>query len=111
MVGLNALGLKDIIPDGMNEKGLAGGLLYFAGYADFQKVPAGQTKRSINSSQLLTYVLTKSPGDGRELRQLERHATGGDVDQRSEAATHQLPVAACMGCITSRPMTIPTYAV
>jgi choloylglycine hydrolase len=58
VVGLNALGLKDIIPDGMNEKGLAGGLLYFAGYAKFQAVPAGQTKRSINSAQLLIYVLT-----------------------------------------------------
>jgi choloylglycine hydrolase len=41
VVGLNALGLKDIIPDGMNEKGLAGGLLYFAGYAKVQTVPAG----------------------------------------------------------------------
>lgn len=41
VVGLNALGLKDIIPDGMNEKGLAGDLLYFAGYAKFQTVPAG----------------------------------------------------------------------
>ena len=58
VVGLNALGLKDVVPDGMNEQGLAGGLLYFAGYADFQKVPPGQAKRSINSAQLLTYVLT-----------------------------------------------------
>lgn len=58
VVGLNALGLKDIIPDGMNEKGLAGGLLFFAGYANFQAVPAGQTQRSINSAQLLTYILT-----------------------------------------------------
>ncbi|CAK6698111.1 choloylglycine hydrolase family protein [Synechococcus sp. CCY9201] len=58
VVGLNALGLKDVVPDGMNEKGLAGGLLYFAGYAKFQNVPQGQARRSINSSQLLTYVLT-----------------------------------------------------
>jgi choloylglycine hydrolase len=36
----NGLGLTDIVPDGMNEKGLAGGLLYFAGYAKFQAVPA-----------------------------------------------------------------------
>jgi choloylglycine hydrolase len=42
----------------MNEKGLAGGLLYFAGYAKFQAVSQGQTQRSINSAQLLTYVLT-----------------------------------------------------
>jgi choloylglycine hydrolase len=58
VVGLNALGLKDVLPDGMNEKGLAGGLLYFSGYAQFQSVPPGQAKRSINSAQLLTYVLT-----------------------------------------------------
>jgi choloylglycine hydrolase len=58
VVGLNALGLKDVVPDGMNEKGLAGGLLYFAGYAKFQAVSQGQTQRSINSAQLLTYVLT-----------------------------------------------------
>jgi choloylglycine hydrolase len=58
MVGLNALGLKDILPDGMNEKGLAGGLLYFVGYAKFQAVSPDQAQRSINSAQLLTYVLT-----------------------------------------------------
>ena len=58
VVGLNALGIKDVVPDGMNEKGLAGGLLYFAGYAKFQTVPPGQAQRSINSAQLLTYVLT-----------------------------------------------------
>jgi len=58
VVGLNALGLKDVVPDGMNEKGLAGGLLYFAGYAKFQSVSPGQIKQSINSAQLLTYVLT-----------------------------------------------------
>jgi choloylglycine hydrolase len=58
VVGLNALGIKDALPDGMNEKGLAGGLLYFSGYAQFQNVAARDTTRSINSSQLLTYVLT-----------------------------------------------------
>jgi choloylglycine hydrolase len=58
VVGLNALGLKDVVPDGMNEKGLAGGLLYFAGYAQFQSVSPGQIKQSINSAQLLTYVLS-----------------------------------------------------
>jgi choloylglycine hydrolase len=41
VVGLNVLGLKDIVPDGVNEKGLAAGLLYFAGYAKFQAVPSG----------------------------------------------------------------------
>ncbi|MFM8936079.1 MAG: linear amide C-N hydrolase [Vulcanococcus sp.] len=58
VVGLNVLGLKDIVPDGMNEKGLASGLLYFGGYAKFQAVPSGQAQRSINSAQLLTDVLT-----------------------------------------------------
>ena len=58
VVGLNAVGVDDIVVDGMNERGLAGGLLYFAGYAQFQEVPDGQQDRSIASWQLLTYVLS-----------------------------------------------------
>jgi choloylglycine hydrolase len=53
VVGLNALGLKDVVPDGMNEKGLAGGLLYFAGYAKFQAVSPGSPTYSPTSRQLM----------------------------------------------------------
>ena len=58
VIGLNAVGVDDLVADGMNEKGLAGGLLYFLGYAQFQNVPEAQRKRSIAAWQLLTYVLS-----------------------------------------------------
>lgn len=58
VVGMNAVGVKDLVVDGMNEQGLAGGLLYFDGYAQFQTVPEQQSKRSIASWQLLTYALS-----------------------------------------------------
>jgi len=56
-VGMNALG-QPVLVDGLNEKGLAGGLLNAPNSAVYQKVGAGQSSRSIASYQLLTYVLT-----------------------------------------------------
>jgi choloylglycine hydrolase len=55
--GTNALGLP-IILDGFNEKGLAGGLFNFPGFAEFQTVPPGKDKQSLASFELLTYILT-----------------------------------------------------
>lgn len=57
VVGANAFGLPVFI-DGMNEVGLAGGLLYFPGYAQFQDVPADQARSSIAPHELLTYLLS-----------------------------------------------------
>ena len=48
VAGLNALGL-DMVVDGMNEKGLAGGLLNFPGWAKYQNVSAAQARNSIVS--------------------------------------------------------------
>ena len=45
VVGMNAVGVDDLVVDGMNERGMAGGLLYFDGYAQFQEVP-GRIARS-----------------------------------------------------------------
>ncbi|MGR7994089.1 MULTISPECIES: linear amide C-N hydrolase [unclassified Xanthobacter] len=56
-VGLNGIGLKVFI-DGMNEKGLAGGLLYLPNLAQFQDVSPAEAKNSIASYEMLTYVLT-----------------------------------------------------
>ncbi|MFH3479714.1 linear amide C-N hydrolase [Xanthobacter variabilis] len=56
-VGLNGVGMK-IFVDGMNEKGLAGGLLYLPGLAKFQDVTPAEAKNSIASFEMLTYVLT-----------------------------------------------------
>jgi choloylglycine hydrolase len=55
--GANALGLP-VFLDGINEKGMAGGLFNFPGYADFQTVPPGKADRSIASFELLIYILT-----------------------------------------------------
>jgi len=56
-VGMNALG-QPVLVDGLNEKGLAGGLLNAPNSAVYQKVGPAQSRRSIASYQLLTYVLT-----------------------------------------------------
>lgn len=56
-VGLNALGVSALV-DGMNEKGLAGGILYFpelAGYADGSKT---DPDKSLASWDLLSWILT-----------------------------------------------------
>lgn len=57
VVGANVFGLP-IYVDGMNEAGLAGGLLNAPNTANYQTVPAGQEGQSIAPQQLLTYVLT-----------------------------------------------------
>jgi len=55
--GTNGFGLPLLI-DGMNEVGLAGGLLYLPGLAEFQTVSPAEAKNSIASFELLYYVLT-----------------------------------------------------
>ncbi len=55
--GANGLGLSILI-DGMNEAGLAGGLLYLPGLAEFQAVAPADARNSIASYELLLYVLT-----------------------------------------------------
>ena len=57
VVGMNALGLSEYV-DGMNEKGLIGGLLNFPNSAAYQAVSAANSSGSINSVQVLTYVLS-----------------------------------------------------
>jgi choloylglycine hydrolase len=56
-VGANAFGLTDLV-DGVNEHGLAGGLFYFPGYAEYQDVLPASYARSIPMWQLLTWILT-----------------------------------------------------
>jgi choloylglycine hydrolase len=55
--GANALGLP-VLLDGVNEKGLTGGLFNFPGFAEFQTVPPGKADQSIASFELLSYILT-----------------------------------------------------
>lgn len=55
--GLNALGLP-VLVDGMNEKGLIGGMLYAPNTAMYQNVSPAESSNSISSAQILTYALT-----------------------------------------------------
>lgn len=56
-VGMNGVNLP-ILLDGMNEKGLVGGLLNAPNTAVYQDVAAADSAKSISSAQLLIYALT-----------------------------------------------------
>ena len=56
-VGMNGLGLP-VLVDGMNEKGLVGGLLNAPNTAEYQKVSPTDSANSIASVQMLMYALT-----------------------------------------------------
>lgn len=55
--GMNAFGLPVII-DGLNEKGLAGGVLYFPGYAEYTAPARAEAAKSVAPWEFLTWVLT-----------------------------------------------------
>ena len=57
VAGANGIGLP-IVVDGINEAGLAGGLLYLPNVAVYQDVPPGEARKSVASYELLLYVLT-----------------------------------------------------
>ena len=56
-VGLNAFGLP-VLADGMNEKGLAGGLLYFPGYAGYADPKTADPAHTMAPWDFLTWALT-----------------------------------------------------
>lgn len=56
-VGLNALGVTALI-DGMNEKGLAGGILYFPGNAGYADPAKTDMAKSLAPWDFLTWALT-----------------------------------------------------
>ena len=55
--GLNGFGLNVLI-DGMNEKGLAGGILYFPGYAEYADPAKADPAKSMAPWEFLTWALT-----------------------------------------------------
>lgn len=57
VAGMNPLGLPELV-DGMNEKGLMGGVLNLPNSAQYQAVSAAESANSINSVQVLTYALS-----------------------------------------------------
>ncbi len=56
-VGLNAFGLP-VLTDGLNEKGLAGGILYFPGYVGYADPAKADPAKSLAPWDFLTWVLT-----------------------------------------------------
>ncbi len=56
-IGMNGINLP-VLVDGVNEKGMTGGLLYAPNTAQFQDVAPDQSANSIASYEILTYALT-----------------------------------------------------
>ncbi|MAL02046.1 linear amide C-N hydrolase [Neopusillimonas maritima] len=56
-VGLNGLGMSTLV-DGMNEKGLAGGVLYFPGFANYADPAKADPAKSLAPWDFLTWALT-----------------------------------------------------
>jgi len=56
-VGLDGLN-KDLLLDGMNEKGLAAGAFFHPGFAEYQKYDPAQAASSLAPTQLVLYLLT-----------------------------------------------------
>ncbi|PSV22003.1 choloylglycine hydrolase [Photobacterium leiognathi subsp. mandapamensis] len=54
--GLNGLG-RNIIVDGMNEKGLYFGAFYFAGFAQYSELSPENQSQSVSSEELGNYIL------------------------------------------------------
>jgi choloylglycine hydrolase len=55
--GANGVGLPDIV-DGLNEKGLGGGIFYFPGFAGYQEIDSENMSQALAPWQLLTWALT-----------------------------------------------------
>jgi len=56
-LGMNGFGLP-IMVDGFNEKGLAGGMLFFPGYAKFVPAKDAAASKALGSWEFLAWVLT-----------------------------------------------------
>ncbi|MFM8459881.1 MAG: linear amide C-N hydrolase, partial [Chthoniobacterales bacterium] len=56
-VGLNVDIAPNVVADGQNEKGLAIGMLYLPGFAQYQEPAAAPADQSIGSWEVLNYLL------------------------------------------------------
>jgi choloylglycine hydrolase len=56
-VGLNGFN-QTVLLDGMNEKGMTGGVLYFPGYASYTPVANADPKKTVAPWEFLTWALT-----------------------------------------------------
>jgi choloylglycine hydrolase len=57
VVGLDGV-MKDIVLDGMNEKGMTVGLFYHPGYAEYPKYDAAKASESLGPTDIGQYLLT-----------------------------------------------------
>lgn len=58
VVGLDMVG-KDLLADGMNEKGLAAGLFYHPGYAKYPAYKKALADNTITAVDVMSYILTQ----------------------------------------------------
>lgn len=58
VVGLDMLG-RDLLADGMNEAGLAAGLFYHPGFAEYTEYERSQADNTITAVDVLSYILTQ----------------------------------------------------
>ena len=58
VVGLDALE-KDLLTDGINEKGLAAGLFYHPGFAEYMEYKKDQADNTITAVDVVSYILTQ----------------------------------------------------
>lgn len=56
-VGMNQSLAKDIVSDGMNEKGLVASILYLPGYAEYEAAESAKTNRTLGAWELATFLL------------------------------------------------------
>lgn len=56
VVGMNALSINSLV-DGMNEKGLAGGILYFPGFAKYADPATADPEKSLAPWDFLTWAI------------------------------------------------------
>lgn len=56
-MGANGMGLPVLI-DGLNEKGLSGGIFYFPGFAGYQEIAPDDMTKALAPWELLTWALT-----------------------------------------------------
>ena len=58
VIGLDLLG-KDVLADGMNEKGLATGLFYHPGFASYMEYDKDQANNSITAVDIVSFILSQ----------------------------------------------------
>jgi len=58
VVGLDMLE-KDVLSDGMNERGLTAGLFYHPGFADYMEYDKGEANNTITAVDVISYIITQ----------------------------------------------------